>query len=74
MDSFWITIIVWGIVIIGIETGMWYIFHRKAVGIYFPAETGSAMRFFTTTRLRLFAFLHTVLLAVIVFFAYFYIW
>ncbi len=58
-----IACIVIGIVIILVETVLWFVFRHKVDGICFPSETDhSHFRFFTLVRMQLLAILHVVFL------------
>lgn len=60
MVSAWIIV---GVVIVTLELILWMVFHRKVEGLSFPRETDESLfRFFTVTRLRLVAILHTLFL------------
>lgn len=60
MVSSWIIV---GMVIVTLELILWTIFRLKVDGLSFPRETDESLfRFFTVTRLRLVAILHTLFL------------
>lgn len=52
-----------GIIIVLMEGTLWWIFRSKITGLVFPREMDASLfRFFSITRLRLFAALHAIFL------------
>ena len=72
MLSVWITV---GAVITAIELMLWIVFYAKVQGLCFPRETDESLfRFFTVTRLRLIAILHTLFLIAVFMIASYFLW
>ncbi len=75
MNTFTLLLAALGIGIVVAEGILWFLFRMKAAPILFPHETdASSLRFFTPNRLRVLAFLHTLLLSLVIGFSFFLLW
>ncbi|MFH0770834.1 MAG: hypothetical protein V1926_05690 [Candidatus Peregrinibacteria bacterium] len=75
MNSLWIAIGSFALLILALEWSMFRIFCIKTCRLRFPAETDSMLlKFFTKIRIRIFAVCHSVLLLAIVIVFYVLLW
>lgn len=75
MDLFLLALIVGELLVIGVETALWFTFRAKAGPISYPHEAdASSLRFFTFARLRILILAHTIAVALSLLFIFLMLW